>query len=71
MITKGSAVRRLESLAKGWPNDLWVWSADGCLYVMERGANGERVYSGEGVTEAVDPAYILATIHIPSDGGDW
>ena len=69
-VTSESAIRRLQSLAKDWPDTLWIWCADGQLYVMEK-ENGEKVYKGATNNEGVDPDYILASVRIPSDGGDW
>lgn len=67
-MTNESAIRRLQSLAKDWPDTLWIWCADGILYVMEK-EGVEKVY--KGAVDSVDPDYILARIKIPSDGGDW
>jgi hypothetical protein len=62
------AINSLKRLAKKWPDNLWLYSASGTLFVMRKGENGERVHKGEGV----DPDYILDSIDgIDNDGGDW
>ncbi len=74
-----SLLRRLERLAKDWPPGFWLFSAAGRLCLMQCGINGERVYL-PGLAEdeyssteggGVDPAYIVGTIKIPNEGGDW
>jgi len=64
------AIRHLELAAKNWPKDRWIFSADGKLYVMRCGPDGEPVMT-DSVGGGVDPDYIETAIHIPSDGGDW
>lgn len=50
-----------------------VFAADGKLYVMRTGAEGERVYNGPEAPApgGVNPDYIKTSVMIPSDGGDW
>ena len=68
-MTKDSGVvRLLNRLVNIWPESLWVWSADGKLYLMHTGPDGERVMTDSG---GVDDAYIVDAFNIPSDGGDW
>ena len=62
------AIAALHRVEKVWPKGLWVWSADHILYVMRRGPDGEHVITSNG---GVDPDYVIDTIGIPSDGGDW
>lgn len=62
------AIAGLKTLAKRWPKSLWLFSASGTLCVMQRGPDGERAHTSAG---GVDEAYVLATINIPNDGGDW
>lgn len=64
-----AAIRALRRLAKKWPASLWLFSASGTLYVMRKGAGGEKVHTPGG---GIDPAYEVATVHgIENDGGDW
>ena len=58
---------QLQTLAKKWPKGLWIFSADGRLYLMQK-ENGERVMTKNG---GVDPDYCVGSFDIPSDGGDW
>jgi len=68
MLREKTAIKRLNELANGWPRGLWIYSADGRLYVMRCGKDGEQVMNGWG---GVDQDYVVDTISIPSDGGDW
>ena len=61
------AIRALHRLAKIWPDSLWLFSASGSLYVMKKNADGERARKGTGI----DPEYIVESIDIENDGGDW
>ncbi len=63
------AMAALKKLAESWPESLWLFSADGGLYVMKKG-HGERVMRTDD--PGVDSDYILGQkINIASDGGDW
>lgn len=62
------AIAALKRLAKKWPDTLWIFAADGKLCIMPKTEEGTRfmtVYGG------VDPEYIIDTINIEADGGDW
>jgi hypothetical protein len=61
------AVTSLKRLANRWPKNLWLFSASGTLCVMRTDSNGEKVLDGEGF----DQDYIVGTINISNDGGDW
>ena len=63
-----AAIRALDSLAKKWPKTLWLFSASGSLKVMRCGPNGEQMVGEFG---GMDDDYVVATINIPNDGGDW
>ena len=67
---ESKACAALMRAAANWPPSLWLWSADGDLYVMRTNEKGERVYT-RGDRGGVDPDYIVARIEIPNDGGDW
>ncbi|MDQ0305280.1 hypothetical protein [Ancylobacter polymorphus] len=62
------AIATLERLAKCWPKSLWLFSASGLLCVMRNGPDGSKAHVPGG---GIDPDYILATIDISNDGGDW
>lgn len=66
------AIRALTRLAKKWPASLWLFSASGTLCVMRAGPDGDHIHNAGGRSkDGVDSAYILDTIDIPNDGGDW
>jgi hypothetical protein len=60
------AVERLKKAAEGWPASLWLYSANGTLYVMRK-VDGRRVMAGQGFS----PVAAVETIPIENDGGDW
>lgn len=62
------AITSLRRLAKRWPDTLWLFSGAGAVAVMRRREDGEKAMTETG---AFDPAYIVATVDIPNDGGDW
>ena len=67
-----SAISRLESLSKVWPDSLWLFSASGTLCVMSKSENNNIVVMDEpGNRTGIDPDYVEATIDIENDGGDW
>ena len=66
-LTEAQAVAALKRLAARWPANLWLFS-NGTLTVMRLTESGERAHVRHG---GFDPAYAVATINIPNDGGDW
>jgi hypothetical protein len=64
-----AAISKLKKLAQIWPESLWLFS-NGTLYVMKTNGIGEKE---RAMTQygGVDPKYIVDTIDIPNDGGDW
>lgn len=62
------AVASLRRLASRWPRSLWLFSADGTLYVMRVGEDGRPVFTASGT---YDDEYVVAVIDIPNDGGGW
>ena len=71
------AVKALKRVAKKWPKSLWLFSASGTLTVMKKNSEGKRAIVGGavgpagGVGGGVDPEYIVDSIGIENDGGDW
>lgn len=65
------AIATLQRLARRWPKSLWLFSASGQLNVMRLRQDGQRALGGDNAPDAADPDYVLATIDIPNDGGDW
>jgi hypothetical protein len=64
---EAKAIRALKRVAKDWPDSLWLFSAAGTLTVMRKGPDGGHVHNGENV----DQSFIVDTIDIENDGGDW
>jgi len=65
------AIRMLKKLEKQWPKSLWLFSASGSLNVMRCDENGEQVMQPNADGGGVDQNYVITTIDIPNDGGDW
>jgi hypothetical protein len=63
-----NVIRSLKRLEKKWPKSLWIFADGNSLKIMKCGENGEHVICREG---GMNPAYIVATININNDGGDW
>ncbi len=61
-------INNLNRLAKKWPKSLWLFCDGNGVRVMRCGKNGEHVITSTG---AMNPDYMLASINIDNDGGDW
>ncbi len=61
------AIATLGNLSKRWPKNLWLYAADSQIYVMKK-KDGQHVMNYHG---GVDQDYIVGTIYIEADGGDW
>lgn len=69
------AIAALKRVAKIWPESLWLFSASSTLNVMKK-RDGEHIMklgtsTSRSSSGGVDPDYIIDTINIESDGGDW
>jgi len=62
-----AAIASLKRVAKKWPDSLWLFSGSGSLCVMKK-LDGEPVYTDRG---GVNQDYVVETINIQNDGGDW
>lgn len=62
------AIASLKRLEKRWPDTLWLFSASGKLCVMRKGEGGHHPTTHTG---GVDADYIVDTVDIENDGGDW
>ena len=62
------AIKSLQRLSKRWPKSLWLYSASGTLCVMKGDENGGAIFNERG---SIDSEYVVATIDIPNDGGDF
>ena len=67
-LTWKQVIALLYKLECGMPNNLWLF-CDGDIKLMKTKPDGERaMLPNDG---GVDPAYVVYTAHISSDGGDW
>ena len=62
------ALRYLQLAAKQWPPRLWLFAADGKLYVMLKDYDGSHVLTHWG---GMDQSMIIDVVNIETDGGDW
>jgi hypothetical protein len=63
------AIDMLKRLALIWPDTLWLFCGGLSVAIMKYGPNGEQMTLGEG--GGMDPAYLVDTVDINNDGGDW
>lgn len=75
-LTREQVINTLRKLELSWPEDLWIFVANGEVNLMERNTEGERAtvethYWGNKF-DAVDLSKRLTSFpRIPADGGDW
>ena len=62
------AISKLKEAARIWPKSLWLFSANGNLYVMRKTRDGGRYMTSDG---GIDQVAIVDQIRIENDGGDW
>jgi len=65
------AIALLKKTARHWPESLWIFSASGTLCIVKKGKDGKRAMLIGNRLEGYDPDYLVDTIDIPNDGGDW
>jgi hypothetical protein len=66
------AIAALKRVARKWPETLWLFSGSGTLYVMRKNEDSQYAHGGGNIShEGVDPDYVVDTIAIENDGGDW
>lgn len=68
--TEARAIKELKALARRWPKTLWLFSASGSLHVMRALEDGSHAHLG-WPHGGVDPAFLLDTVSISNEGGDW
>jgi len=61
------AINSLKRLAKKWPKTLWLFAGNG-LSVMKGDKKGYPIHTKSG---NVDIDYVITTIDIQADGGDF
>ena len=62
------AIRAFKRLEKIWPDSLCLFSGSGTLAILKTDENGGQIMDKRG---CVDQDYIVTTINISNDGGDW
>jgi hypothetical protein len=69
-LTREQVIRALRRLERGWPDDLWLFSANGDLCLMEK-KDGMHAMTNS-LDGGVDEAFVLDRFGgIDNDGGDW
>ncbi len=67
LLAEKLAISLLKKVQRNWPNSLWLFAADGQLHIMKK-KGGKRAITSQG---GVDQDYVIDTIFIETDGGDW
>lgn len=62
------AIRKLVELAESWPKTLWLFVNGQSVCVVKLGEDGKRAMTPKAT---YDPDYIVESVQIPCDGGDW
>ena len=62
------AIDSLKRLAKRWPASLWLFSNGMQIYIMKKDDKGNHSITPEG---GIDSAYVVDSVQIDADGGDW
>jgi hypothetical protein len=67
-MTEAQLIRRLERLAREWPDGYMLASMGGSLCLFRT----DDMLMGDGLRESLDPDKTLwSTSVIPNTGGDW
>ncbi len=68
------AIAALKRIEKYWPKTLWVFCTGMSMNIMRCKEDGDHAtcpdvgsFRGGGM----DPDYVVDTVNIPNDGGDW
>jgi hypothetical protein len=64
------AIKALQRVANIWPDTLWIFAEGGHLSVMRKTPDGKHAIT-EKTDGGMDPDYIVETVYIEADGGDW
>jgi len=64
-----TVIKKLQELNDNWPRDLWLFSGNGMLHLMEYDKNGKPLITKFGGVD--DKAIIKTFVDILNDGGDW
>lgn len=62
------AIKKLKELEKLWPESLWLFSANGTLWIMRFNKDGSTKVKSNG---SFDQEAIVTAVNIPNDGGDF
>ncbi len=67
------AINLLKKAARHWPDSLWLFANGHSLYVMQKRDGKRAMLHGRYIHRegGVDPDYVVATLDIENDGGDW
>jgi len=63
------AIRTLKVLEKIWPKTLWLFSNGMSISIMRTNERGEHATLSE--RGGMDQEYIVDSVDINNDGGDW
>jgi hypothetical protein len=63
-----NAINTLKRLEKRWPKGLWLFSNGMSISIMKYPENMDDIVNESG---GMNQDYIVDSIDIPNDGGDW
>ena len=61
-------IELLKKAARHWPASLWIFAAGNQLHIMRKNEFGKVAVESNG---SVDQNFVLESINIEADGGDW
>ena len=65
-------IERLRKVCADMPQSCWLFAADSGICVMRRGQYGRHAIVGDAREGGgMDQKYILASVKVDADGGDW
>ena len=69
-VEEKRAISAFKRLAKKWPETLWCFSGgQQGIAILKLDVEGQRATTGVG--EGFDHEYVVATVDMPTEGGDW
>ncbi len=67
---EAAAIERLRDALENLPASMWLYAAAGSVHVMKLDKTGQRAMA-DNRSVGYSQDYIVASIDVASDGGDW
>jgi len=62
------AIATLKRLEKNWPKTIWLFATGNAINIIKCGENGSHIEDKNGT---MDQKYIIDSVNINNDGGDF